>query len=157
MCTVGAVLVRADRDRDDGLASVAAKHWDAVIDVARQPGHVRRAVRGLGPMVERYVLVSSGNVYASQKEIGQNEETSQNEEISQNEDALLPDPLYADVMASMENYGAAKVACQNAALAGFGSRRTCAAPAVGHPRHRPPLGNRSRGCGAARGRSYRQL
>ena len=150
MCTVGAVLVRADRDRDDGLASVAAKHWDAVIDVARQPGHVRRAVRGLGPMVERYVLVSSGNVYASQKEIGQNEE------ISQNEDALLPDPLNADVMASMENYGAAKVDCENAALAGFGSRRTCAAPAVGHSRRRPPLGNRSRGCGAARRRSYRQ-
>ena len=109
---VGSVLVRADRDRDDALAPVAAEHWDAVIDVARQPGHVRRAVRDLEQVVERYVFVSSGNAYASQEEIGQNE------------DALRLDPLDADVMASMEDDGAAKVACENAVLAGFGSRRT---------------------------------
>ena len=119
----GTVLVHADRDRDDALASVAAEHWDAVIDVARQPGHVRRAVRDREPMVERYVFVSSGNVYASQKEIGQNE------------DALRLDPLNADVMASMEDYGAAKVACENAVLAGFGSSRTVIARAglIGGP------------------------
>ena len=120
---VGAVLVRADRDRDDALAPVAAEHWDAVIDVARQPGHVRRAVRDLEPIVERYLFVSSGNVYASQEEIGQNE------------DALRLDPLDADVMASMEDYGAAKVACENAVLAGFGNSRTVIARAglIGGP------------------------
>jgi len=119
----GTALVHADRDRDDALASIAAEHWDAVIDVARQPGHVRRAVRDLEPMVERYIFVSSGNAYASQEEIGQNE------------DALLLDPLDADVMASMEDYGAAKVACENAVLAGFGSSRTVIARAglIGGP------------------------
>ena len=119
----GTALVHADRDRDDALASIAAEHWDAVIDVARQPGHVRRAVRDLEPMVERYIFVSSGNAYASQEEIGQNE------------DALLLDPLDADAMASMEDYGAAKVACENAVLAGFGSSRTVIARAglIGGP------------------------
>ena len=114
---VSAVLLRADRDHDDALIPVAAEHWDAVIDGARQPGHVRRAVRDLEPMVERYPFVSSGNVYASQEEIGQNE------------DALRLDPLDADVMASMEDYGTAKVACENAVLAGFGSRQTVIARA----------------------------
>ena len=109
---VSAVLLRADRDHDDALIPVAAEHWDAVIDGALQPGHVRRAVRDLEPMVERYPFVSSGNVYASQEEIGQNEE------------ALRLDPLDEDVMASMEDYGAAKVACENAVLAGFGNSRT---------------------------------
>ena len=120
---VAAVPVHADRDRDDAMASAAAEHWDTMIDVARQPGHVRRAVRDLEPRVERYVFVSSGNVYASQKEIGQNE------------DALRLDPLDADVMASMEDYGAAKVACENAVLAGFGSSRTVIARAglIGGP------------------------
>ena len=94
-----------------------------MIDVSRQPGHVRRAVRDLEQVVERYVFVSSGNAYASQEEIGQNE------------DALRLDPLDADVMASMEDYGAAKVACENAVLAGFGSRRTVIARAglIGGP------------------------
>ena len=120
---VGAVLLRTDRDGEDALAPVAAEHWDAVIDVARQPGHVRRAVRDLEPMVERYLFVSSGNVYASQEEIGQNE------------DALRLDPLDTDVMASMEDYGAARVACENAVLAGFGNSRTVMARAglIGGP------------------------
>ena len=120
---VGAVLLRTDRDGEDALAPVAAEHWDAVIDGARQPGHVRRAVRDLEPMVERYLFVSSGNVYASQEEIGQNE------------DALRLDPLDTDVMASMEDYGAAKVACENAVLAGFGNSRTVMARAglIGGP------------------------
>ena len=120
---VGAVLLRTDRDGEDALAPVAAEHWDAVIDVARQPIHVRRAVRDLEPMVERYLFVSSGNVYASQEEIGQNE------------DALRLDPLDTDVMASMEDYGAAKVACENAVLAGFGNSRTVIARAglIGGP------------------------
>lgn len=42
----GVRLVR-DRDRDDALDEVADVVWDAVIDLTRQPGHVRRAVRGL--------------------------------------------------------------------------------------------------------------
>ncbi len=107
----GATLVRADRDQDDALGPVAGARWDAVIDVARQPGHVRRAVRDLEAVTDRYVLVSSANAYASQEAIGQNE------------DAPRLDPLDDDVMASKEYYGAAKVACEDAVLAGFEATR----------------------------------
>ena len=119
----GAVLVRADRDQDDSLASVTSERWDAVIDVSRQPGQVRRAVRDLEPVAERYVFVSSGNVYASQEALGRDE------------DSPLLDPLDSDVMASMDDYGAAKVACENAVRAGFGSERAVIARAglIGGP------------------------
>lgn len=119
----GTVVVRADRDRDDALASVSGERWDAVVDVSRQPGQVRRAVRDLEPVANRYIFVSSGNAYASQEAVGQDE------------DAPTLDPLDADVMASMDDYGAAKVACENAVVAGFGSDRTVIARAglIGGP------------------------
>jgi len=108
----GVRFVRADRDRADAYDSVAAQRWDAVLDVARQPGHVRQAVAALEPVAQRYVFVSSGNVYASQRELGQDE------------DAPLLPPLESDVMESMERYGEAKVACEQAVTAGFGIGRT---------------------------------
>lgn len=119
----GATLVRADRDHDDALNTVGSMRWDAVIDVARQPGHVRRAVRDLESVADRYVFVSSGNAYASQEAIGQGE------------DAARLDPLDGDVMDSMEDYGAAKVACEDAVLAGFGVARAIIARAglIGGP------------------------
>jgi nucleoside-diphosphate-sugar epimerase len=107
----GASLLRADRDRDDALAAAAAAPWDAVVDVAQQPGHVRRAVRDLEPVAERFVFVSSISVYASQAETGADE------------DAATLDPLDADAMGSLEDYGAAKAACEQAVLGGFGAAR----------------------------------
>jgi NAD(P)-dependent dehydrogenase (short-subunit alcohol dehydrogenase family) len=56
----GVRLIRADRDLDDGLAPVREQLWDAVVDVSRQPGQVRRAVRELN--TEHWVLVSTSNV-----------------------------------------------------------------------------------------------
>jgi nucleoside-diphosphate-sugar epimerase len=75
------------------------------------------------PVAERYVFVSSGNVYASQEALGQDE------------DSPRLDPLDTDVMASMDDYGAAKVACENAVLAAFGSERAVIARAglIGGP------------------------
>ncbi|MCQ1953822.1 NAD-dependent epimerase/dehydratase family protein [Arthrobacter sp. zg-Y238] len=104
----GADFLRVDRDADDGLAAAAQEHWDAVIDVSRQPGQVRRSVRDLRAAAGFYVFVSTGNVYASQREFGQDE------------DAPLLAPLAADVMESMESYGPAKVACEQAVTDGFG-------------------------------------
>ena len=46
------------------------------------------------------------------------------------DDALRIDPLNTDVVAPMENYGAAKVACENAVRAGLGSSRAIIARAV---------------------------
>lgn len=108
----GVSAVRADRDRDDALAAVADGRWDAVIDLAREPGHVRRAVRDLEPVARRFVLISTGNVYASQAEQGADE------------DAPLLEPLVADTMSSMDDYGAAKVACEDAVLGSFGPGRS---------------------------------
>ncbi len=113
--TPGCRVVIADRDRPGACDGVVDQRWDAVIDVARQPGHVRRAVTALQPVAGRFVYVSSGNVYASQRELGQDE------------DAPLLAPLASDVMESMEQYGEAKAACEQAVLKGFGSDRAMVA------------------------------
>lgn len=118
----GARLVRADRDRADALDPVLGEAWDGVVDVARQPGHVRRAVAALERVAERYCLVSTGNVYADQAGIGQDE------------DAPLLPPLEADAMTAPEQYGEAKVACEQAVLSAFGPRALIArAGLIGGP------------------------
>lgn len=109
----GTSLVVADRDADDGLADVSGESWDAVVDVARQPGQVRRAVRDLD-RAGHYVFVSTGNVYADHLTTGLDESAER-----------LP-ALDGDTMASMADYGEAKVACEDAVLEAFGERATIA-------------------------------
>lgn len=109
----GVQLVVLDRDLDDALAPLAGESWDAVVDVARQPGQVRRAVRDLR-RVAHFVLVSTGNVYADHSAVGQDESAPRLE------------PLEADAMASLEEYGEAKVACEDAVLEVFGERASIA-------------------------------
>src|SRR4051794_21430396 len=58
----GTAFVVVDRDEDAGLRPVSGRTWDAVVDVSRQPGQVRRAVRDL--RTHHWVLISSTNVYA---------------------------------------------------------------------------------------------
>lgn len=119
----GVRLVHADRDEDAALAAVAAERWDAVIDVARQPVHVRRAVRDLRDVADRYIFVSTGNVYATQEDVGADE------------DAALFPPFDGDGMATTDDYGPAKVACENAVLEAFGVDRVVIARAglIGGP------------------------
>lgn len=107
----GAVFVRADRDQPDALDGVASERWDVVVEVARQPGHVRRAANALAACAERFVFVSSGNVYADHSSAGQDEA------------APLLNPLEGDVMESMDEYGSAKVACEDHARRAFGPDR----------------------------------
>ena len=125
----GVRLVNADRDDPDALRDVATTRWDAVVDVARQPGHVRRAVRDLGPVAGLYLFVSTGNVYASQETIGADETAE-----------LVP-ALSADTFDDPEDYGAAKRAGEDAVLAAFGPQRSLIARAgliggPGDPSHR---------------------
>ena len=108
----GAVHVRADRDGADAYAEVSGSDWDAVVDVSRHPGHVRRAVAALADRSQMFLFVSSGNVYADPRTPGADESAE-----------LLP-ALDDDVMDSMETYGEAKVACEQHVLAGFGPERT---------------------------------
>jgi nucleoside-diphosphate-sugar epimerase len=108
----GARLVRADRELPDAYTEVAQQRWDAVIDVARQPGQVRRAAAALEPIAALYIFVSSANVYADQRT------------VDQDEDAPLLPALEQDHMADLAQYGEAKVACERAVAAAFGSGRS---------------------------------
>lgn len=98
----GAKLIRLDRDRDDGLLPLSGgdEEWDTIVDVTRQPGHARRAVRDL--RARHWVFVSSGNVYA------------RFDRPEQAENADLVAPLVDDVLHDMGAYGQAKVACESA-------------------------------------------
>jgi len=107
----GAEHVRADRRDAHALDPVAARRWDAVVDVASQPGFVRRAARALESSAGWYGYVSSVSAYADHAVPGADEDA-----------ALLP-PLRADETASPEEYGAAKAACEAAVTEAFGAGR----------------------------------
>lgn len=107
----GATLVRGDRDADDAYAQVRNAAWDAVVDVSRQPGQVRRAAQTLGRTCGTYVFVSTVSVYADHSRPGEDESA-----------ALLP-ALDADVMVDMGAYGSAKVACERHVLEAVGADR----------------------------------
>lgn len=119
----GVALVQADRDRPDAYDAVAGQDWDVAIDVSRQPGHVRRATAALAERCAMFVFVSSGNVYADDATIGQDEE------------APLWPALEGDVMETMATYGPAKVACEQHVLTAFGPDRSLIARAglIGGP------------------------
>jgi nucleoside-diphosphate-sugar epimerase len=108
----GVDFVRADRDRPDALDEVAAEQWGAVVDVSRQPGHVRRAADALADRSETFVFVSTASVYADHGTPGVDERAE-----------LLP-ALEGDVIESLETYGEAKVACEQHAVKAFGADRT---------------------------------
>lgn len=96
----GTSFVPADRDDDNGLAAVKGRRWDAVVDVSRHPGQVRRAVREL--TTHHWAFVSSGNVYADFSTVEQDEE------------APICSALEGEVMEDMSSYGEAKAACETA-------------------------------------------
>jgi len=111
----GVAFTRADRDGPDAYREVGRQEWDVVIDVSRQPGQVRRAATALASRGRSFVFVSSSNVYADHATPGADENV-----------ALLP-ALTGDVMASMETYGQAKVACEQHVLRAFGPDRSLVA------------------------------
>ncbi|MBB1482324.1 NAD-dependent epimerase/dehydratase family protein [Tessaracoccus sp. MC1865] len=96
----GAELVREDRNDDDALSVVSPTGWDAVIDLASDPGHARRAARDLD--ARRWVFVSTGSVY------------TRFDSPEQDEAAEVHAPLEADRMTEMTQYGPAKVTCEEA-------------------------------------------
>jgi 2'-hydroxyisoflavone reductase len=100
----GARLVKIDRDAADGLAPLAQETFDAVVDVSRHPGQVRRAIAALKPRAAHWTFVSTGSVYADSSTPGQRPDT-----------APLKTPVAPEVEHATEaNYGNAKVACEQA-------------------------------------------
>lgn len=112
----GVRFVRVDRDRDPddpgGLAALDGE-FDAVVDVARHPHHVRHAVAALSGRTGHYTFVSSGSAYADTATPHQSAATA----------PLLPPSFDADPFADAESYGRCKVACERIAVEGFGADR----------------------------------
>jgi len=106
----GARLVVADRgavapgDGPDPYAALPRQEWDLVIELTWQPGFAVQALRALSDQAHRWVYVSSGSVYADHGVIGGGQELP------------LLDALDTP-RASREEYGAAKVACEQAVRA----------------------------------------
>ncbi|MBM6400458.1 oxidoreductase [Phycicoccus sonneratiae] len=111
----GARLVVADRAAD-GLGGVEEERWDAVVDVARDPGQVRRAVAALRGRVGHWGFVSTGNVYADHSVREADESTP------------LLDPL-EEGGEEPDEYGGKKVACERHVLDGVGADRVLVARA----------------------------
>jgi 2'-hydroxyisoflavone reductase len=94
-------------DRDDPTTLAALDGYDAVVDVARRPSHVRNALSVLAGRTGHWTFVSSGSVYADTVTPGQRVDTA----------PVLP-AAPADVDdAEGENYGPCKVTCEEAVLA----------------------------------------
>jgi 2'-hydroxyisoflavone reductase len=99
----GARLVVADRADAAAYDIVREQDWDAVVDVSWQPGFVRSALAALGDRASHWTYISSCSVYADQSTPGQDESGP-----------LLP-ALESDI-AAREEYGEAKVACEQSCL-----------------------------------------
>ena len=98
----GVRLVQIDRDRADGCAQLIGERFDAVIDVSRHPGQVRRAVTVLKHAAGHWTFVSTVTVYADNRTPNQRAATA---------------PLRAEAPPEVERgdgdaYGPAKVACE---------------------------------------------
>lgn len=119
----GATHVVADRTSPTAYDDVVDRSWDAVLDTGTRPGLVRRAVEALALSTDRYLYVSTVSVYTDDSVPGADE------------DAPVHEPLVADELGSMEDYGPAKVACEQAVLATFGPDRCLIARAglIGGP------------------------
>ena len=100
----GAELVRGDRADVAAYAAVADRSWDVVVDVSRQPLHVRTAVDALADRARHWVFVSTLSVYADDSTPGQDES------------APVHEPWSGDGLAAAEAYGPAKVACERIVL-----------------------------------------
>ena len=104
----GASLVSADRSLPGAYESLIGHSWDLVVDVSWQPGFVRSALAALAGRAGAWAYVSSISAYADGLAAGSDESA-----------ALVP-ALQGD-SAGVEDYPAAKVACEEAVLSAYPS------------------------------------
>jgi 2'-hydroxyisoflavone reductase len=105
----GATLIAADRSKPDAYDGVPEQDWDAVFEVSWQPGFVRGALDAFGARAKHWTYVSSGNAYESFDTAGADES------------APLRAATDQDVV-DREQYGEAKVACEQASQAELADR-----------------------------------
>src|SRR5579872_7172384 len=105
----GSVLVVADRREAGAYDQVGGRDWDAVVEVSWQPGLVRGALAALGDRAAHWSYVSSCSVYASNDISAVDESTP-----------LLPATDQDE--AGREQYGEAKVACEQSSASALGDR-----------------------------------
>ncbi|MDH3619974.1 MAG: NAD-dependent epimerase/dehydratase family protein [Gammaproteobacteria bacterium] len=91
-------------DRDNGLAGLQGRKWDAVVDNSGYvPRHVADSAHLLAPNVGRYIFISSVSVYAD-FDVVNNEKSPL---------ATIPDETIEEVTG--ETYGALKALCEQRA------------------------------------------
>ncbi len=101
----GAELIRVDRDQPDGLAPLAGREFDAVVDVARRPSQVRAALAALAGRTGHWTFVSTGSVYPVGAPPG----------LAPDDAPLLdeaPPEIDDPDVAGVEYYGPLKVTCE---------------------------------------------
>ena len=108
-------------DRDADLSVLGGRQWDAALDTcAYFPRQVRALAGHLVGQVGQYQLVSSISAYAGFAHPGVNEDSP----VIQLDDTESATTITGD------NYGGLKVACELAALDGFGSACLIARPGL---------------------------
>ena len=95
-------------DRDGGLAALRGRTFDAAVDTSGYEPHVVAHALDVLTGVERYVFVSTGNVYASHRRPGIREEA--------------PLIAFRDDLEGSDRYGGAKAACEELVRVRFGER-----------------------------------
>ena len=96
-----------DPNQDTGLEALRNRGWNVVFDDSGYvPRHVQASAELLAPSVELYVYVSSVSCYARNDEPGATEAAAV---------ATLADPTVETMGAQMQNYGALKALCEQAA------------------------------------------
>lgn len=114
----GVELVQVDRAQRDGLVALRSVRYDAVVDVAAQPGWVAQALELFAGRVRHWTFVSTGAVYADQSTPGQRADQT----------PLRPaaEPGPDDV----SSYGPRKVACERAVQEACGERAAIVRPGL---------------------------
>ena len=105
----GARHLVLDRSQLDALSALNEESFDAVVELTWQPCFAREALAALSDKSERWCFVSSVSAYADH-DVPEMDESTQ-----------LLDPLDGDD-ATIEFYGEAKVACEQATILARGSR-----------------------------------